>query len=274
LLALGLTETQADYVGNTMLKTSGLVLIGATDIGLANSTSATFAAKAVQVGRRSGVIAADAGADTANIARIEAGHDEQHQAQAILNAAEAGISLLALEFPPGPKVTNAAALAVIRYQATVLIPVLCKGAPEAISWLLMQELPGELRTTTIAATFQLQIPLLCSNCARWGEVKPDDLKFFDVKSATGLNFYVRNTCDQCHGEIQAVAPLFEVLPLNESSRTLLRKKTLSFQDAQGELNHCEGYVPMKRMISEAAQTGRCSLSEARQYLEWQIPGAK
>jgi len=268
LAALGLAEDQS-HLMEACLKSNGVILLGGPDPRALSMSCGVMLSKAFFLGRRVAMVAAEHGADITQISRIEAGLDDQQQAHAILAAAEAGINCIGLEQPVGTLANQAAATAALKYQATVLLPVAGRNAIECIGRYLSPELPASLRCSLIAATCQIQLPLLCPSCARWGEVSADDIKFFDIKDPKfGSN--VRFGCDRCNSQIQEFSNIFELLVLPETVTAQLRLES-TFQSVQSELKTTPGYVPLMKMIIKAVVDGRCSLNEARHYYQWQIP---
>jgi type II secretory ATPase GspE/PulE/Tfp pilus assembly ATPase PilB-like protein len=268
LAALGLADDQANLI-EECLKATGVVLLGGPDPQAMTMSIGVMLSKAFFLGRRVAIVAASRGSDVANVTRIEAGTGDQQQAHVILAAAEAGINCIGLEQPAGPLTSQAAATAALKYQAAVLLPVTGRNAIECIGKYLSPDMPASLRYSVIAATCQIQLPILCPNCARWGEVAADDIKFFDIKDPKfGSN--VRFGCERCNSQIQEFSNLFELLAVPETVTTQLRQET-TFQSIQSELKSAPGYVPLMKMIVKSVVDGRCSLNEARQYYQWQIP---
>lgn len=270
LLALGFSEEQAQVVEGS-LKSPGVVLLSSPHAAAPALTCSVCLSKAYFLGRRAVLIAPEPGPDVAQMARIETGSDDKDMAHAVFSAAEAGMNCIGLEQPAGPLTTQAAAAVALKHQTTVLVPIISRNAIDAIGRFCTNELPAALRAAVIASTFQIQLPLLCPNCARWGEISSDDRKFFDIQDPKfGSN--VRHGCERCNGEVLDFANLYEVLAVPESVTDSFRKEA-TFQSVNSELRTAPGYLPMLKQIVQAVTNGRFALNEARQYYQWQIPPA-
>ena len=270
LKAMGLAPAQEAIVGELLSKGSGLILLGGPDSEWVSNTLSTCLGYATRAGRRAALLTAEPGADNAGVSRIEIGFESAEQAKAIPKIADAGMSCFALEKIISPETARAAALAALNHKAVVLITMNSRGAPEALSQFMSLGIEGPLAATVRVALYQIQIPLLCPACARWGEIPKDDLRFFGINLTNKANFYVRNGCPKCNGQILEFAQIFELLSLTDTVRNSLRAD-IPYASLEAGLLAAPGYVSILQMVIEAAKAGRCSLSEAHQFLSWQLP---
>jgi len=268
LTAMGFTEAQAASVDQAFAE-SGILIIGGPETEHRVSTCHFLMARAASAGRRPVSIARGAGSDYSGLARVEIGFDDAQQARAIVKLADAGFGCLAIE-QPGPETARAAATVTLEQKAIVLVNIPSRSAPEAASQFLLLDLAPKLAATVTLATCQIQLPLLCPGCARWGEVSREDLRFFEMNATNQMNFNVRNSCQKCNGQITDFASIFEVLAIPQGFQSTLRSAKESAAALQ-DLLSTPGYVPLLTMVANACREGRCAVNEARQYYSWQLP---
>lgn len=272
LLAMGLSQTQAPTMETLLTGGSGLVLLGGPDRDWVANTCSVLLSKAALLGRRPVMVASRAGADTAGVARVEAGRDPADTASAISRLAAADYSCIGVENFLSADVVRAAAAVATEHKTLVLGISGGRSAPEAVGQFFSLGLSGPVNAALTLATCQIQIPLLCPKCAKWGDVSGEDIAYFGLDPTKQTNFFVRTGCANCNGQISEFAQTFEITQITEALREKIRMGT-PFARLEGELMTMPGYVKLLHRFGELIQEGKSSATEARHYYMWQIPNA-
>jgi hypothetical protein len=272
LKSVGFSEPQVAVIDPLITSGSGLCLIGGPDREWSVNTVSILLSKCASYGRRSCIIAPRPGADISGVARIETKLDDQEVADAVRRVADAGYACIGLENVIVPEVARAAAEAAAEHKALVLGSVNTRSAPEAVTQFCSLGLSGALASTVALATCQLQLPLLCTNCARWGEVAVEDVAYFGLDPKKKSNLNIRMGCATCNNQVMEFAQIFEVCAISDAMREKLRSG-ISAAKLESDLSIASGYVRLLHRFGEAIQEGRSSPVEAKQYYLWQMPGA-
>ena len=272
LLGMGLSQTQAPLIETLLTSGSGLMLLGGPDRDWVANTCSVLLSKAALLGRRPVMVASRAGADMAGVARVEAGRDPADTASAIARLAAADYSCIGVENFLSEDVARAASAAVNDHKTLVLGICGGRSAPETVSQFYSLGLPGPINAALALATCQIQIPLLCPKCAKWGDVSSEDIAYFGLDPTKQTNFFVRTGCTSCSGQITEFAQTFEIAQITDALREKIRMG-LPFARLEGELTTMPGYVKLLHRFGEVIQEGKSSAAEARHYYMWQIPNA-
>ena len=272
LSAMGFSSTQATAVDAALTSGSGLIVLGGPDRDWVLNTCSLLLSRASMLGRRAIMVAAKPGADVAGIARVEAGRVDADSAAAITRVAQADYTCIGVENFLAPDVARAAALAAIEHKALVICVSGGRSAPEAVGLAFNAGLTGTMAATMTMAMCQIQLPLLCTHCAKWGDVQPEDIAYFGLDPTKKTNLYIRTGCDTCHGQVTEFSQIFEICTITEAIREKMRAG-MPFQRFEGELTTTPGYTKLLHRVGEAIQEGRCAPAEARHYYNWQIPPA-
>ena len=274
LLALGLTPLQAPVV-ETLLTGGGgggVVILGGPDRDWVLNTCSVLLTRATLLGRRAAIVASRPGADVAGVARVEAGRNDKEVAESILRLAEADYSCIGVESALSPEVAQAAATVATENKALVVCVTSARSSPEAIGQFVNSGISSALAASLVLAACQLQIPLLCKSCAKWGDVSAEDIGYFGLDPSKKTNFFARTGCKACNGQIVEFAQVFELCHITESLREKIRGG-MPFSRLEGELITMPGYTRLLYRFGEVIQEGRSSATEARQYYMWQVPNA-
>jgi type II secretory ATPase GspE/PulE/Tfp pilus assembly ATPase PilB-like protein len=272
LLALGLAPTQAPVVEGLLTTGTGLAILGGPDRDWVLNTCTVLLSRAALAGRRAVMVASRPGADVSGVARVEAGRNDAEVAESILRLAEADYTCIGVESALTLEVARAAATVATDNKALVVCVSQGRNVQDAVNQLFSTGISGQHAAALVLATCQLQIPLLCKNCAKWGDVSAEDIAFFGLDPNKKTNFFARTGCKACNGQITESAQVFEMCHLTEALREKIRGG-MPFSRVEGELITMPGYTRLLYRFGEVIQEGRSSATEARQYYMWQIPNA-
>lgn len=272
LKTIGFSDSQVTVIEPLITSGSGLFLVGGPDREWGVNTVSMLLSKSASYGRRACLVAPRPGADISGVARVETKMDDKEIADAIRRVADAGYACIGLESILAPDIARAAAEVAAEHKVLVVGSVTSRSAPEAIGQFYALGLNGTLAATLSMATCQLQLPLLCGNCARWGDVAVEDVAYFGLDPSKKSNCNIRNGCATCNGQVLDFAQIFEICAITDAMREKMRIGA-PFAKLESDLITAPGYVRLLHRFGEAIQEGRCSPPEAKQYYLWQMPSA-